>query len=31
LTTEEVGHQTTRNFYKFFKLAETAESKVSAG
>jgi len=31
LTAEEIGRQTTRNFYKFFKLAETAESKVSAG
>jgi len=31
LSTEEVGDQTTRNFYKFFKLAETAESKISAG
>jgi TatD DNase family protein len=31
LSGEEVGEQTTRNFYKFFKLAETAESKVSAG
>jgi TatD DNase family protein len=30
LTLEEVGRQTTRNFYKFFKLAEIAESKVSA-
>jgi TatD DNase family protein len=30
LTAEEVGQQTTRNFYNFFKLAETAESKVSA-
>jgi len=30
LTAEEVGRQTTRNFYNFFKLAETAESKVSA-
>jgi len=29
--TEEIGKQTTRNFYKFFKLAETAEKKVSAG
>ena len=28
---EEVGQQTSRNFYNFFKLAETAESKVSAG
>jgi TatD DNase family protein len=31
LPAEEVGRQTTRNFYNFFKLAETAESKVSAG
>ncbi len=31
LSAGEVGEQTTRNFYKFFKLAETAESKVSAG
>jgi TatD DNase family protein len=31
LTAEEVGRQTTRNFYNFFKLAETAENKVSAG
>jgi TatD DNase family protein len=31
LTAEEIGRQTTRNFYNFFKLAETAESKVSAG
>jgi TatD DNase family protein len=31
LSAEEIGQQTTRNFYKFFKLAETAESKVSAG
>ena len=30
LTMEEVGQQTTRNFYNFFKLTETAESKVSA-
>jgi TatD DNase family protein len=29
LTAEEIGQRTTRNFYKFFKLAETAESKVS--
>ena len=29
-TAEEVGQLTTRNFYNFFKLAETAESKVSA-
>jgi TatD DNase family protein len=31
LTAEEIGQQTTRNFYNFFKLAETAESKISAG
>ena len=31
LSAEEVGQQTTRNFYKFFKLTETAESKISAG
>jgi TatD DNase family protein len=31
LTGEEIGQQTTRNFYKFFKLAEPAENKVSAG
>ena len=31
LTPEEVGQRTTRNFYNFFKLTETAESKVSAG
>jgi TatD DNase family protein len=31
LTAEEVGQQTTRNFYNFFKLTETAESKVSSG
>ncbi len=30
LTEQEVGHRTTRNFYTFFKFAETAESKVSA-
>ena len=29
LSAEEVGRQTTRNFYKFFKLAEMAESKIS--
>jgi TatD DNase family protein len=29
LSTEEVGEQTARNFYNFFKLAEIAESKVS--
>ncbi|MGB9363624.1 MAG: TatD family hydrolase [Candidatus Sulfotelmatobacter sp.] len=29
LTEQEVGRQTGRNFYDFFKLAETAESKVS--
>jgi TatD DNase family protein len=30
LSGEEVGERTTRNFYNFFKLSETAESKVSA-
>lgn len=30
LPSEEVGLQTTRNFYNFFKLTETAESKVSS-
>lgn len=28
LSTEEVGQQTSRNFYNFFKLAESDESKV---
>jgi TatD DNase family protein len=31
MTMEEVGERTTRNFYNFFKIAETVESKVSAG
>ena len=31
LTAEEIGRQTSGNFYKFFKLAETTEKKVSAG
>jgi TatD DNase family protein len=30
LSTEEVGLHTTRNFYNFFKLDETAETKDSA-
>jgi len=30
LTAEEIGEQTSRNFYNFFKLAETSESKISA-
>jgi TatD DNase family protein len=30
LSREEVGERTSRNFYNFFKLAETAESKVPA-
>src|SRR5271170_8096417 len=30
LTAEEVGQQTTLNFRRFFKLVETAESKISA-
>jgi TatD DNase family protein len=29
-TAEEIGEQTSRNFYNFFKLAEKTESKVSA-
>jgi TatD DNase family protein len=29
-TTEEIGRQTSSNFYKFFKLVETTEKKVSA-
>jgi TatD DNase family protein len=29
LTVDEVGEHTSRNFYKFFKLAEMVESKVS--
>ncbi len=28
LSTEEIGEHTSRNFYKFFKLSETAETKV---
>jgi TatD DNase family protein len=31
LTAEEIGQRTSRNFYKFFKLTETVENKVSAG
>jgi len=30
MTPEELGQQTSRNFYSFFKLVETAESKISA-
>jgi len=30
LSMEEVGERTAQNFYKFFKIAETAESKVPA-
>jgi TatD DNase family protein len=30
LKPEELGEQTSRNFYNFFKLVETAESKISA-
>ncbi len=30
ISTEEVGGLTSRNFYNFFKLAETVESKVPA-
>lgn len=29
LTAEEIGQRTSHNFYNFFKLAETAESKIS--
>jgi TatD DNase family protein len=29
LTMDQVGEHTSRNFYNFFKIAETAESKVS--
>jgi TatD DNase family protein len=29
ITAEEIGQHTSSNFYKFFKLAEMAESKVS--
>jgi hypothetical protein len=31
MTAEQIGAQTARNFYDFFKLTETAESKISAG
>jgi TatD DNase family protein len=31
LSAEEVGQRTSSNFYNFFKLTETAESKISAG
>jgi TatD DNase family protein len=30
LSMQEVGERTSQNFYKFFKIAETAESKVPA-
>jgi TatD DNase family protein len=30
LSLEEIGEQTSRNFYNFFKLTETVESKVPA-
>ncbi len=30
LTAEKIGERTSRNFYNFFKLAETSEKKVSA-
>jgi TatD DNase family protein len=30
LTVEEIGQQTSRNFYNFFKLTEIAESKIPA-
>jgi len=31
LPVEDIGEQTSRNFYKFFKLTEIAESKITAG
>jgi TatD DNase family protein len=31
LTEEEIGWQTTRNFFDFFKLPKPAKSEVSAG
>jgi TatD DNase family protein len=31
LSTEEVGRQTSRNFYDFFKLSEANENKIPAG
>jgi TatD DNase family protein len=31
MTGEQVGEGTSRNFYNFFKLTETAESKISTG
>ena len=30
LSMEEVGEQTSRNFYNFFKISEMAENKVPA-
>jgi TatD DNase family protein len=30
LSMDEIGEQTSRNFYNFFKISETAESKVPA-
>jgi TatD DNase family protein len=30
LSMDEIGEQTSRNFYKFFKLSEIIESKVPA-
>jgi TatD DNase family protein len=30
LSSDEIGEQTSRNFYKCFKLTETAENKVPA-
>jgi Tat protein secretion system quality control protein TatD with DNase activity len=30
LSMEQVGEQTARNFYKFFKISEIAETKVPA-
>jgi TatD DNase family protein len=31
ISTEEVGERTSHNFYNFFKITESAESKVSVG
>jgi TatD DNase family protein len=31
LATEEVGRQTSRNFYNFFKLSEASENRIPAG
>jgi hypothetical protein len=28
LSMEEIGEQTSRNFYNFFKISETVENKI---